>query len=953
MSFAFAERRMKLKKILPFIKTLEKDCMIAPRSNLVIDAKSFYKNTYRDSGCPFILGGEYDRYAHHLRKIFQNFKDINVTCYVVFSGTSAVTDMDCRHRIHQKIINKTILVDPTKPDKVFCEPIFVKDVFKEVLNELNIRFGVCECDNVVDMIDLARYYGCPLLTKNVEYSLFGVSCISPHSLIFEPGCITCQIYDTAICVKTIRLGYYKLAVFIVLMNGCNNYLQDLEELIKFRKNNVINRVHRYIYRHQTIDSLLSDIGREMSSSRYELFLNDYKKIKDLLNNYRNLKSLLQKHVGNTDMGSVGWFVKGVITDRIASCYVNLIKSGTFSGSWLISDNSKEDPILPSMNIVRFAFELLTNFRGANITFLGRVGTRSKAWEIFHSVGFKRPEGAVGDVFGSSCSMAQLPDYFTYFFQVELPGLSFDALKLIPADCRVLMLALVYYSVKINDDNIALVYSVMLSYIMLGPVARATGLLKRSNLTLMETDVGDSDVTTADGLVIRDCYAAARALLRHFYYGNDIAETFDRGVLHTFAEFQHCLQQLNYLNRLCGNGMPHTVYHRCLNATFMYNMYFELCLEHEPLVMAQVKSMLMNIPSVLKYFMQLVRVFKFCLKSLTRPASGNSSEDLASAQPPCEEDAFGLDDLVDMSAIPDTSSKMPASAVTGQFGAGFVQAVTPSVTKKRRMSGAQKKKRALERRQAVECASLRADLVEVTDLSSLSKKQIPSSQSFKGANVGHRVAVIADGEAWRLTKETANSVTDGIFELIEVAPVLPQMDLIKFAAGALHFVCDGADDVRWLCALNGRNVGGVKVRVVDAKSLPKPVQLAWKTKNSDIKDNSRVLAALQRYNPGLTTSEWKVVGWHEDEDERGCVRRIVLVDQQSADYIEARGYCLRAGAEKNYFKLLKEPKKRSCATCLAETEKALDSSTPLSCVDSLETEECLEIFKNLELAEGDH
>lgn len=603
---------MRCTNLHPLLRNLQKNHTIEPNTKLVIDGKTFKKyNMYKDSGCQYILGGEYDRYADHLKKHFKRFKDLDITCYVVASS-SATTPIDRRLEVHQKIIDQNNSIDPNKEDNIFKDPIFMTRVFKEVLDELSMEVITCESNSVVEMVNLAKYYKCPLLTRSVDLSLVGVPCISPRSINFEDyRVISCKLYDPEVCKGRIALNQDKLSIFLTLLDDDSDYLQDLVQLIRFRENNLLYTVHRYMKR-QTRDTVLSDFEKHMTKTRYDMFLKDYNKIRDSM--FKRQPILRLQYLKNQAMESEDWFVKGVMTGKIAACYVNLKKIGLFSGSWLISDNSKEDPMLPSMNIVRFAYELLSNFQSAKITFVGRVGDQSKTWEIFDSIGFERAKGTFGDVFKDGWSSNALPDYFTYFAQVELPGFDFEALTIIPEDCRLLMMALVYYIVKIDGDNRPLVYSVILSFIMLGPVTKVTGILKKSNFNLMQDEANHSDVANEDGLVEKDCFVAAKALIDYFY-ANDLANIFDRGVLHMFAEFQHCLQQLNYLNNLCGQRVKCTVYHKCYNATFIYNIFLEIQHQMEP--KAKIEGMLKGSPTVLEYFQKFVQVFEHCVDSIKK------------------------------------------------------------------------------------------------------------------------------------------------------------------------------------------------------------------------------------------------------------------------------------------------------------------------------------------------
>ena len=100
----------------------------------------------------------------------------------------------------------------------------------------------------------------------------------------------------------------------------------------------------------------------------------------------------------------------------------------------------------------------------------------------------------------------------------------------------------------------------------------------------------------------------------------------------------------------------------------------------------------------------------------------------------------------------------------------------------------------------------------------------------------------------------NPVRGALWELLEATPdPLPHVSLGKWTSGAIHFTCEGEDAAKWLCRLNGITVGEVKLKVVNARDLPKPVKMAWKSRNIWCVDTGKVLNMMQRYNPGLETA----------------------------------------------------------------------------------------------------
>ncbi|XP_047991253.1 uncharacterized protein LOC125230212 [Leguminivora glycinivorella] len=144
-------------------------------------------------------------------------------------------------------------------------------------------------------------------------------------------------------------------------------------------------------------------------------------------------------------------------------------------------------------------------------------------------------------------------------------------------------------------------------------------------------------------------------------------------------------------------------------------------------------------------------------------------------------------------------------------------------------------------------------------------------------------------------------------LDEAADPMPDITLGAVTGGALHITCGGSDAVGWLRSVIGRGeIGGRRLKVVAAKDLPKPVKMAWRTAIDGSQDVALALRVMQRRNPKLRTDEWKVVDTVMSELN---TRRIVLMDQVSADVIREAGYVLHSGLDTSHFKLLETGKER--------------------------------------------
>lgn len=188
-------------------------------------------------------------------------------------------------------------------------------------------------------------------------------------------------------------------------------------------------------------------------------------------------------------------------------------------------------------------------------------------------------------------------------------------------------------------------------------------------------------------------------------------------------------------------------------------------------------------------------------------------------------------------------------------------------------------------------------------------------SFADVAACEKVAIVpAQFPAKRTLSEHLGAIQGAMLELLADAPdPLPRVTLGNIVGGALHAQCQGKESSTWLStAIEGVEIAGLRFRVMDAKDLPKPVKMAWKTKIVGGHDLKLLLRVLQRFNPLLHTDEWKVVDTVVSD---AGTRRIILMDRVSADVIKAAGYQLHTGVDLSAFKLLED----------AEREKGLEGA----------------------------
>ncbi|XP_045523240.1 uncharacterized protein LOC123713558 isoform X2 [Pieris brassicae] len=274
------------------------------------------------------------------------------------------------------------------------------------------------------------------------------------------------------------------------------------------------------------------------------------------------------HPTKIDTTNKEWFETAVARGLIAIPYINLKNNSSFSGSWLIVNNNRDDAILVALDLIFYALGLLTYSTDLKISFIGCQFSSSIIWDIEK----KLPSHRALYMFRSNSDLYSA-ELLRVIIHELMNGFDFVTLDSISKDCHMIIIALVNYSRKNKDFQIG-VYSILLSYLMLGPIGNQVGVLKKSNFA----------VTHNTGDKTKDRYVTvANAFIDLFYVNESRLKTiFNRKILHNVSEFEHCLQHVNFLNKLCGEVTMCTIYHKAVNATFVHNLYFTLTQEKNPL-----------------------------------------------------------------------------------------------------------------------------------------------------------------------------------------------------------------------------------------------------------------------------------------------------------------------------------------------------------------------------------
>jgi hypothetical protein len=103
--------------------------------------------------------------------------------------------------------------------------------------------------------------------------------------------------------------------------------------------------------------------------------------------------------------------------------------------------------------------------------------------------------------------------------------------------------------------------------------------------------------------------------------------------------------------------------------------------------------------------------------------------------------------------------------------------------------------------------------------------------------------------------------------------------------------------------NTRLGSGARLKVTDARNLPKPVKVVLRTRDNVAQIQDELLSCIKNLNPGLHTENWRVLG---RQSEPKGQRLILHIDRDSLVAIQKTGYKIFTGLSQGTVKVLKDP-----------------------------------------------
>ncbi|XP_026323114.1 protein asteroid [Hyposmocoma kahamanoa] len=663
-------------------------------TQLVIDGHSLCAQLYSSLNCFSAFGGDYDKYAMHVKNFFKNLRKCNVLPYVLFDGSYETRKLRTAYsRLSSKIYGASRL-DPVTQGSLQIFPLLLRDVFIEVLAEIDVPYTVCEFEADDEIAALARHLNCPVLSYDSDFFIYNVLYIPFNTLEAKPQTLVendnkvyaleCKIFKIENLTDHFGgLNKEMMPLLATLLGNdfvekrvFNKFFSQLK-LPKSKKNQ--NEQQRCIHgllkwlQTETLDSAIAKIlGRLKKNKKHKVFAIIKKsvaayntteceslkyfdvKIEERVNQPE--LEILEAFDGeesssdssnkednvsednsdveaedNERLGMPNWFADYIRQKRIPQCYINLYTHHLYFCSPQAEDYSDDDACLCALPLVRFAFDILTDFAHESFTIVCRQkNSNDKNYtrlQVGTEYSIPRP---LEKSFTELC-YDELFLYFNEFVKLKMQSLDFSEIELLPPNFKIFMISLLWWvkncSVPLNH-----IHSLFICYIMLEVIDEKTGtfrghynfnnkyskkleeLRKRPNTKLdnkeMELSLNKNKVQ------YEDCLVAASVLLKHFEIDDSIRKkpkTYDVKRMHSFAQFQYCLMHFNSLNKLCAEPFTCTRYSKSYNGTFVYNIALKLENQSDPENF--VHQYLNGANTVLMFYRSLCFIYNRCAQKM--------------------------------------------------------------------------------------------------------------------------------------------------------------------------------------------------------------------------------------------------------------------------------------------------------------------------------------------------
>ena len=246
-----------------------------PKGHLVIDGHSLCFTMHFDFHIDWIHGGQYWKFKELLLKFFHSLLSSDIVPVLVFDGIDYKREKEPvimrRKRDSVRAIRKQLTEHGAHSCPVL--PVLAIEVFRQVLEELNIRMYIADGEADPHTVAIANHYKCPVVSNDSDYYIFNVhhGYIPLKHLNWQNKPVKAEMYTLNHFNAVFGLKDPKLSRMIPAIVG-NDFIEGrfdnayLKEDIMFSSRHDtkgsyrVESILRYIAKFKTVSELLEHVS---------------------------------------------------------------------------------------------------------------------------------------------------------------------------------------------------------------------------------------------------------------------------------------------------------------------------------------------------------------------------------------------------------------------------------------------------------------------------------------------------------------------------------------------------------------------------------------------------------------------------------------------------------------------------------------------------------------------
>ncbi|GFR17867.1 protein asteroid homolog 1 [Trichonephila clavata] len=145
-------------------------------TSVIIDGNNLIYLLYFSRKIDCVYGGDYYKYATAIKKYFSSYLECNIKPIIIFDGGYDPSDRKFETCLLRSKSRLTVTQRTAKLGKHSGNvlPICAPEIFRNVLSEMGIPFAQCEFEADEQLVALANYYECPVLSNDSDFYIFDV-----------------------------------------------------------------------------------------------------------------------------------------------------------------------------------------------------------------------------------------------------------------------------------------------------------------------------------------------------------------------------------------------------------------------------------------------------------------------------------------------------------------------------------------------------------------------------------------------------------------------------------------------------------------------------------------------------------------------------------------------------------------------------------------------------------